>query len=295
MKWSILYRGPLSSCNYACDYCPFAKRRNTRAELEADAAKLARFVDWVSKRSEQIGILFTPWGEALIHRHYQQAIIALSRLPNVWRVAIQTNLSCQLDWIDECDKSVAALWTTYHPSQISLAQFVEQCERLDRAGMRYSVGVVGLRENIPAIRALRAALSAETYIWVNAYKRIADYYSMSEIDEFRAVDRLFDFNLTTHASFGRECRAGHSVFTVDGDGNMRRCHFIKTVIGNIYESGFEQALVPRPCSNDTCGCYIGYVHMPHLDLEKVYGDGLLERIPRSPMDLSGTCSQAAAE
>ena len=27
MNLSILYRGPLSSCNYACGYCPFAKRR----------------------------------------------------------------------------------------------------------------------------------------------------------------------------------------------------------------------------------------------------------------------------
>jgi len=295
MNWTILYRGPLSSCNYACYYCPFAKRRNTRAELDDDAEKLARFVDWASKRREQVGILFTPWGEALIHRHYQRAIVALSHLPNVTRVAIQTNLSCHLDWIGECDTTVAALWTTYHPSQISLTRFAEQCERLDRADMRYSVGVVGVRENIPAIRALRAALPAETYIWVNAYKRIADYYSISEIDELHAMDRLFDFNLTTHTSFGRECRAGHSAFTVDGDGNMRRCHFIKRVLGNIYESGFEQALFARQCSNDTCGCYIGYVHMPHLGLERVYGDGLLERIPGSPMDLSQTCSQAAAE
>jgi hypothetical protein len=155
--------------------------------------------------------------------------------------------------------------------------------------------VVGLRENISAIRALRTALPAETYIWVNAYKRIADYYSMSEIEEMRAMDRLFDFNLTPHVSFGRECRAGHSVFTVDGDGNMRRCHFIKTVIGNIYAPRFEQALLPRPCSNDSCGCYIGYVNMPHLGLDDVYGEGLLERIPRATMNRSRTCSQAAAE
>jgi hypothetical protein len=118
---------------------------------------------------------------------------------------------------------------------------------------------------------------------------------MPEIDELRAMDRLFDFNLTQHASFGRECRAGHSVFTVHGNGDMRRCHFIKTMIGNIYESGFEQALVPRPCSNQSCGCYIGYIHMPHLGLADVYGDGLLERIPRGVTDRSRTCSQAAAE
>jgi hypothetical protein len=233
-----------------------------------------------------------------VARLFQHAIATLSQLPNVWRVAIQTNLSCQLDWIDDCDKSVAALWATYHPSQISLARFVAQCERLDRAGMRYSVGVVGLRENIARIRALRAALPAKTYIWINASKKIADPYSMSEIDELRAIDRLFDFNLTPHASFGRECRAGHSVFTIDGNGDMRRCHFIKNVTGNIYDSGFEQALVPRPCSNQSCGCYIGYVHMPHLGLDHVYGDGLLERIPLAATDrsrTSRTCSQAAAE
>jgi hypothetical protein len=295
MKWTILYRGPLSSCNYACDYCPFAKRRNTRAELEDDADKLATFVDWIANRREQIGILFTPWGEALIHRHYQQAIATLSHLPNVWRVAIQTNLSCNLDWINNCNKTVAALWTTYHPSQISLVHFLGQCARLDQAGFRYSVGVVGLREHFGAIRDLRAALPAETYLWINAYKRIADYYTAQEIEELRAVDTLFDWNRVAHPSLGRHCRAGRTAFTVDGDGDMRRCHFIKSVIGNIYEPGFERSLTPRPCSNDSCGCHIGYVHMPELRLDEVFGDGLLERIPVSPAANSRTCSEALAE
>ena len=294
MKWTILYRGPLSSCNYACDYCPFAKTRNTRAELEDDAAKLARFVDWVAGRREKIGILFTPWGEALIHQHYQQAIATLSRLPNVWRVAIQTNLSCQLDWIEKCDKSVAAFWTTYHPSQILLRRFVEQCARLDAMEVRYSVGVVGLREHFADIAKLRKALRSETYIWINAYKRTADYYTMQEIGELRAVDQLFDFNRVAHPSLGRECRSGHSVFTVDGNGDVRRCHFIKSVIGNIYEPSFENALTPRPCTNDSCGCYIGYIHMPHLRLDEIYGDGLMERIPVSAKANARTCSEALA-
>jgi hypothetical protein len=239
--------------------------------------------------------LFTPWGEALIHPHYQKALATLSRLPNVWRVAIQTNLSCPLDWLDDCDKSVAALWTTFHPSQISLENFIQQCRRLDQKSVRYSVGMVGLREHMPAIHELRAALRPETYIWVNAYKRAADYYTMSEVEELRAVDHLFDFNRVAHTSLGRECRAGESAFTVDGNGDMRRCHFIKSVIGNIYEPGFERALVPRPCTNDCCGCYIGYAHMPHLKLDAVYGDGLLERIPLSAPRNSRTCPAALAE
>ena len=34
----ILYRGPLSSCNYGCPYCPFAKHHETAAELKVDRA-----------------------------------------------------------------------------------------------------------------------------------------------------------------------------------------------------------------------------------------------------------------
>ncbi|MGE3807331.1 MAG: radical SAM protein, partial [Gemmataceae bacterium] len=79
---SILYRGPLSSCNYGCDYCPFAKRQETATELKIDRLALERFVDWVDGQGgKQIGILFTPWGEALTRRWYQRALARLTRQP----------------------------------------------------------------------------------------------------------------------------------------------------------------------------------------------------------------------
>ena len=48
------FRGPLSSCNYDCDYCPFAKHVSSREELAADRLALARFVDWC-ERHQYIG------------------------------------------------------------------------------------------------------------------------------------------------------------------------------------------------------------------------------------------------
>src|SRR5918912_2956045 len=74
MNLSILYRGPLSSCNYGCTYCPFAKHAETTAEHEVDRRALERFVAWVGERRDDwISVFFTPWGEALIRRRYQQA------------------------------------------------------------------------------------------------------------------------------------------------------------------------------------------------------------------------------
>ena len=92
MRLSILYRGPLSSCNYGCDYCPFAKHRETYEEHEHDRYALERFLDWMASRSQdRIAVFFTPWGEALVRRRYQEAFVRLSALPQATKVAIQTN------------------------------------------------------------------------------------------------------------------------------------------------------------------------------------------------------------
>jgi MoaA/NifB/PqqE/SkfB family radical SAM enzyme len=280
LNLSILYRGPLSSCNYGCAYCPFAKHAETAAELTADRLALERFTDWVSRRSDdRISILFTPWGEALIRRWYQEALVRLTRLPHVPRAAIQTNLSCRLDWVEECNKERLALWATFHPTEVKRERFVRQCLDLDRRGVRFSVGAVGLKEHREEITALRRELPAHIYVWINAYKREPNYYNDDELRHFAAIDTLFPVNTQSHPCRGRSCRCGTSVIAVDGDGTMRRCHFIKEPIGNLYAAGFEQALYERPCPNATCGCHIGYVHLDYLRLYEVFGAGVLERIP----------------
>ncbi len=281
-RWTILYRGPLSSCNYKCDYCPFAKTRNTREELADDAQRLERFVDWVAGRDEEIGVLFTPWGEALIRRHYQEAFVRLGHLPHVWRVAAQTNLSCRLEWLERCDLETVALWTTFHPTQTSLEKFLGRCHELDAMGARYSVGVVGFNDAYDDIVRLRDALDEDVYLWINAFKRDPDYYTEADIARFEAVDPLFRVNTRYHPSLGESCRAGATSFTVDGEGDVRRCHFIEEPIGNLWDGSFDDALKERPCSNETCGCHIGYVHMDRLGLYDVFGDGVLERIPAVP-------------
>lgn len=280
--WSILYRGPLSSCNYACDYCPFAKTKNTREELADDERRLERFVDWVEAQAPRsIGILFTPWGEAIIRKYYQRALAKLSHMSHVRVVAIQTNLSCTLDWVERCDKETLALWTTYHPTQITLDKFLDACRELDQRQVHYSVGVVGFKEAFEQIELLRQELSEDTYLWVNAYKRDPTYYTEQDVARLSQSDPLFRYNTRYHPSQGRACRAGHTSFSVDGGGIARRCHFIKTPIGNIYEDDFADKLTPKPCSNTTCGCHIGYVHLNELGLYETFEGGYLERIPRS--------------
>ena len=290
MKLSILYRGSLSSCNYGCPYCPFAKHRETLAEHRADEQALHRFLDWVEAQADkhQISVFFTPWGEALLHGRYQRAFIRLSNMAHVDKVTIQTNLACRLEWVEKCDKSKIALWATYHPGEVSRPDFLQRVVQCQARGVALSVGIVGMKEHAAEIEAMRAILPGDVYLWINAYKRVADYYSAEELQQFQMIDPLFPLNNVRHPSAGMACHGGESVISVDGAGTMRRCHFIREAIGNIYADDWEAALKPRLCSNDTCGCHIGYVHMPHLELDKVFGAGILERIPAEKIWLASS-------
>src|SRR5687767_9513924 len=104
MRLDILYRGPLASCNYGCEYCPFAKREDPPELLEADRRALDRFVEFVEQRpaGDRISVFFTPWGEALIRPWYRDALARLTQLPQIARAAVQTNLSVPVDFVDRC-------------------------------------------------------------------------------------------------------------------------------------------------------------------------------------------------
>ncbi|KAB1159095.1 STM4011 family radical SAM protein [Micromonospora sp. DT46] len=278
MNLAILYRGPLASCNYDCPYCPFAKRRDPPELLRADRAALDRFAGWVAATSDvRLSVLFTPWGEGLTRRWYRDAMVSLSHLPHVDRVVIQTNLAARVDWLADADPRAAALWATYHPGQVDRDRFLGRCARLTELGVRYSVGVVGLPEHLAEARALRAALPAEVYLWVNAAE--GRRYDAAEEATWTELDPLFGYSVRPHVSLDRPCHAGETAISVRGDGTVRRCHFIDEPIGNLYDGSWRSALRPRPCGNAVCDCHIGYVHLKPLGLRDVFAGGVLERIP----------------
>jgi hypothetical protein len=276
---SILYRGPLASCNYGCAYCPFGKKVDSSEALRTDRTQWERFVDWVAARpaGDELGVFVTPWGEALTRRWYQDGLARLSRLPQVVRAAVQTNLSAPLDWLAEGDTAKLGLWCTYHPEWTSRERFLAQCARLSGSGVSYSVGVVGFASHMAEAVAVRDALPADVYVWINAVK--STRYTEDEVAAWERIDPLFRWNLPHYPSRGKACAAGERAIAVDGDGTMRRCHFVSEPIGNLYAADWAASLVPRPCTAETCKCHIGYVHLEYLELDKLFGSGLLHRVP----------------
>ena len=287
---SILYRGPLSSCNYDCHYCPFAKRHENADELLADKNALERFVEWASGfTKEPLSVFFTPWGEALTRRWYHSAVKKLSGLPMIRKVAVQTNLSWPMEWLRECDVTKLGFWCTYHPTQVRRAEFLAKCEQLRELGVSHSVGMVAIPADYNEIEAMRAELPSGTYLWLNAFDTGDGrkyVYDDGELSRLLRVDPLFMTNTVDYPSLGQVCHSGSAAFSVSGDGTVRRCHFVQNRLGSIYDLGWAFPSKESTCPNQTCGCHIGYVHMPHLQQARIYGRGLLERVPSDYVSFS---------
>ena len=148
---------------------------------------MQRFTTWAGEqREDRLSVLFTPWGEGLTRSWYRDAIVRLSHLPHVARVAIQTNLAARTGWLAGANPRAAALWATYHPGQVNREAFLGRCRELDDLAIRYSVGVVGLPEHYAEAVALRAALPPTVYLWVNAAE--GHVYTGEEERRWTALD-----------------------------------------------------------------------------------------------------------
>jgi MoaA/NifB/PqqE/SkfB family radical SAM enzyme len=80
-------------------------------------------------------------------------------------------------------------------------------------------------------------------------------------------------------SFGKDCSTGELSFTVDGAGDMRRCHFVDDIVGNCYEPDWEHALRPRTCPNRFCDCFLGKSKFLADRLVPFFGSTVFERLP----------------
>ncbi|GGD66397.1 STM4011 family radical SAM protein [Paenibacillus nasutitermitis] len=284
MRATLYFRGSLTSCNYDCPYCPFSKNIDNAHTLAKDRSQVETFVEWVRNQKtdgHHLSIFFNPYGEGLTHTWYREAVIELSQMEHVEKVAIQTNLSARLDWTEKLNPLKAAFWATYHPGQTSESRFTRQSRELHRRGIAHSIGAVGVKSAFEAISSLRRSISPDIYLWVNAFKDKPDYYSEEDLIFLKGIDPYFEYNRMDYESAGKACKTGYDVFYVQGAGLVKRCYKDRQIIGHLYREGLEGLSQQRACRMSCCDCYIGYIHMPELKLDRLYGGRMLERIAGS--------------
>lgn len=278
MKLGLVYRGALRTCNYRCGYCPVPRARGSAAEEARDAAGLERLLGLAAaRRDDALSILLAPRGEALVHARWRRAVLRLAELPQVRRVAVQTNLSCDASWLRDAPAGKVELWASFHPTETTAAAFARRCAALGGLGVRASAGAVAIPAHLEVVEELRRRLPADVYLWLNRRHGAAPLAAPA-LARARRIDPWYV--PSPPRSRGRPCDAGSAVLFVDGDGTVHRCLGVPAPRGNAFEAPLE-ALVrpPEPCPAPVCRCWLGWVHLRPLGLGEVFGDGL-SRIPR---------------
>ena len=272
MDLTILYRGPLASCNYDCPYCPFAKRRDSPGQLRADRAALERFTAWVRRnpdRRPRSSVLFTPWGEGLIRSWYREALVGSPTCRTSERVAIQTNLAGRTGVAGRgATRRAVALWCTYHPGQAPHDRLPRPVPRAARRWACASrVGVVGLPEHLDEARRLRAR-AARRGLPVGQRGRGAHAMTPTQeadVDGARPALRLQ--RAPARARPGTSAGPASRSSRCDGDGTVRRCHFVPADWATSTTAPTAPALRPAALpASPSCDCHIGYVHLKTLPL-----------------------------
>lgn len=289
MNWRdarhISYRGSLKSCNYQCGYCPFAKRKASARELAADRKALLRFVRRMEEEKFAGSLLFLPYGEAMIHPQYWEAMARLSRAPAA-AVSCQTNLSFSVgDFAREMKGNRGRLekirlWCSFHPEMTTPERFADACRSLLENKIVFCAGCVGDPRRVTEIRRLRRLLPPEIYVWINRMDGLNRPYTADEAAEFLAVDPMFSLELRRHKADPARCAAGKSSLFVRADGEIFPCNIAKISQGNLYGG----ALRPPSCRSRACDCYLAYAQREDLAATDRFLPHKLFRIPRPRVD-----------
>ena len=212
--------------------------------------------------------MLVPYGEALVHRYYHEAIARLIKTEAIEKAGCQTNLSFSVrDFLACLDseannnnfRSKLRLWCSFHPSQTSLDSFLGKCMELYANGIRFSAGAVGIPKHIKLIEELRRQLPDNIYLWINAMEGSHKKYTQSEIDSFLAIDPLFFHELAEYPARSGFCMGGKESIFVEGNGDVFACVISRKKIGNIYSDACDSWLnVPQICRAVNCHCYLAY-------------------------------------
>lgn len=296
----LYYRGYISSCNYTCDYCPFAKKKYSHIEIQKDKQSLQNFFDFIQKTifNSTISIFFTPYGEGMIHEYYMDYLVKFAQLEKIKYVSIQTNLSFDhkflLSKLQEKEISLdkIKLWASFHSTMVSVEEFGKKANYLHKY-LDISVGIVAIPGAIDKILELKQKLDPKIYLWINGLARQKGKYSSEDIRALKHIDPLFEYELNNirlkstntnkilspSTKLYDECSASRSRFFIEANGDVMPCHVNRKILYNIYH-GEEQSFNHKfTCTRKLCDCYLAYSNLEKTKLENFFGELLPVRIP----------------
>lgn len=258
----------------------------TERQKDRDREALWNFIAQMKKENNKHAVQIVPYGEALVHTYYWHAMAELSQIELLEYIGCQTNFSFPVEKMlgiyEEYHgkKEKLRLWCTFHPSMTTIERFVEQCRKLELAGIAFSVGMVGNPKEIPTLLELRKQTPDSIYVWVNKMDGRKESYTAEELEIFEKIDPYFSLQMEHRKADLQKCR--QSVF-YEADGSKYFCNLHAASKGKAVGNG---------CGRRECNCYLAYSNRTDMEELLFFQPYPAFRIPSYPkaifLDVDGT-------
>lgn len=256
----IQYRGVLNDCNYSCAYCPFSKRFHLQKIEDRDRECLERLLDRLKEEKKSFTFQIVPYGEALIHPYYWEFLAKLSRLPQAMAVGGQTNASFpirkMLAIYQEHGGNInkLRLWCTFHPTMVSVGNFICQIKKLTEYGIALCTGAVADPSQKEAIFRLYSMLPQDIYFWLNQMDGRKKAYTPEDRTFFEEIDPFFFMEEAHISTANCGCCTTENIF-IEASGDYFSCNINRIRLGNLYENDTS---LQKKCSRKECSCFLAY-------------------------------------
>lgn len=172
----------------------------SKAGLEEDEKQFLEFaVRFIhkAKTDNAKALLILPDYSALLKPYYWTGMGHISSLDTIEAIGICTDLTCSINKsLKIFDASGGRreklrLCAMFYPEKITLTKFIQQCQRLVKENISFSVGTPGCSNRMEIIRQLRNRLSPDIYVWIESTLNSGSGYSFEEENAFRSIDSYF--------------------------------------------------------------------------------------------------------
>lgn len=296
-RLDIWYCCDMVLCNFDCAYCasgsPDKEGPRSRDRMWQDDDSPERFhriLEWIAKIPFSVGLRLQTVGEPFVSEEFLAAAARMSREKNIRFVELVTNGSLLTSRLPRMiaehgvDLSKLSLWITFHPTEISVRQLVDNAAYAQRRGASVIVNALLFPDTIERIAELHQLCAANELVTnVDLGQDFNDAYAGFPFIPLMQDEQLLNSTvlienrnmamvsvIAAAAPKGLNCSAGHDYIFIGRGGNVYPClGYLRYLPNSKLGSALDPSFVPSmraqtyaPCGVATgCTCKEDFLHL----------------------------------
>lgn len=263
ISWSLL-----TSCNYSCPYCYIHTNEICSNNI------IDKTINAISKIKNKTINITLFGGEPTLHPQIKYIVDALSKIDNISKIFIYTNLSTDKSLLEYLIYKNCYIVSSFHPSMCSEKEYIDKVDFIHKHNPEI-LSIINIMPPYNNSETLQTFLQEHniphrlSYIFNDGrkealtclmYERKSNVKSLIDT-QIVYEDSKKNMTLNEYLFFSKNeyknyiCYGGVVYIFIDHKGNLYRCNN-ETISNNSYGSIFDDTIIGKPyhCPYSICSC-----------------------------------------